>query len=81
VMIAVAAACLPIFFSGHRIARWEGGLFLAYYLIYVLFLVLQAEAHEMLPAFSQAVLFFVIPLTAATLLVIAWRERKRSGPA
>jgi cation:H+ antiporter len=74
VMIAVAAACLPIFFSGHRIARWEGALFLVYYVIYVLFLVLQAEEHDMLPAFSHAVLFFVIPLTVATLVVVAWRE-------
>jgi cation:H+ antiporter len=28
VMIAVALACLPIMFSGYRIARWEGFLFL-----------------------------------------------------
>ena len=81
VMIAVAAACLPIFFSGHRIARWEGGLFIAYYLIYVSFLALQAEEYALLPAFSRVVLFFVIPLTVATLVVIAWRELRRSGPA
>jgi cation:H+ antiporter len=78
VMIVVAAACLPIFFSGHRIARWEGALFLGYYAIYILFLVLQAERHAMLPAFSRAVLFFVIPLTVATLTVVAWRELR--GP-
>ncbi|PZQ27424.1 MAG: sodium:calcium antiporter, partial [Ectopseudomonas oleovorans] len=29
VMIAVAVACLPIFFAGYRINRWEGLLFLA----------------------------------------------------
>jgi cation:H+ antiporter len=81
VMIAVAAACLPIFFSGHRIARWEGGLFLAYYVIYVLFLVLRGEEHDMLPAFSRAVLFFVIPLTVATLAVVAWRELRRAPGA
>ena len=81
VMIVVAAACLPIFFSGHRIARWEGGLFLAYYLLYVSFLALQAEWHEMLPAFSQAVLFFVIPLTVATLGVIVVREIRRRRAA
>lgn len=81
VMIVVAAACLPIFFSGHRIARWEGALFLAYYAIYVLFLVLQAERHAMLPAFSRAVLFFVIPLTVATLGVVAWRELRRTPGA
>jgi cation:H+ antiporter len=77
VMIVVAAACLPIFFTGHRIARWEGALFLAYYAIYVSFLVLQAEAHDMLPAFSRTVIFFIIPLTAATLVVVAWRELRR----
>jgi cation:H+ antiporter len=78
VMIVVAASCLPIFFSGHRIARWEGGLFLAYYGIYVLFLVLQAESHDVLPAFSHTVLSFVIPLTLATLAVVAWREARRA---
>jgi len=34
VMIAVAVACLPIFFTGHRIARWEGGLFFGFFLAY-----------------------------------------------
>ena len=29
-MIAVSIACLPIFFTGHKIARWEGALFLGY---------------------------------------------------
>jgi len=31
VMIGAAIACLPIFFTGNRIARWEGALFFAYY--------------------------------------------------
>jgi cation:H+ antiporter len=74
VMIAVTVACLPIFFSGHRLARWEGGIFVFYYATYVLFLVLQAEQHAVLPAFSRAMMFFVIPLTVATFGVIAWRE-------
>ena len=78
VMIAVTLACLPIFFAGHRIARWEGGLFVAYYAIYVLFLVLQAEEHAALPALNQAMLFFVIPLTMATFAVVAWRRVRRS---
>jgi cation:H+ antiporter len=81
VMIAVAAACLPIFFSGHRIDRWEGGLFVAYYAVYVLFLVLQAERHDVLPAFSRVMLLFVIPPTVASLLVVVGREiRHPSGP-
>jgi cation:H+ antiporter len=27
VKIAAPIACLPIFFTSHTIARWEGGLF------------------------------------------------------
>ena len=42
IMIAVAVACLPVFFTGHVIARWEGGLFLAYYLAYTAYLILAA---------------------------------------
>ena len=38
----VAVACLPIFFTGNVIARWEGGLFFAYYIAYTTYLVLAA---------------------------------------
>ena len=80
VMIAVSLGCLPIFFAGHRIARWEGGLFVVYYAIYVLFLVLQAEEHAALPALNRAMMFFALPLTVATLAVVAWRRLRRASP-
>jgi cation:H+ antiporter len=70
VMIAVAVACLPIFFTGGEIARWEGGLFIAYFVAYTAYLVLRAQQHEVLPAFSQIMLVFVIPLTGVTLAVL-----------
>lgn len=78
VMTAVAIACLPIFFSGYRIDRWEGGLFLAYYVAYVAYLVLNASSHEALGPFSVVMLGFVVPLTVATLAIIAvrsWRSQ------
>ena len=83
VMIAVAVACLPIFFTGHLIARWEGIVFLAYYVAYTAYLVLASQQHDALPAFSAAMLEFVLPLTALTLAVLAvraWRSA-RSGRA
>jgi cation:H+ antiporter len=76
VMIAVALACLPIFATGHVIARWEGVLFLGYYTAYTLYLVLAATAHDALPAYSAAMIEFVLPLTAVTLLVLLVRERE-----
>ena len=80
VMIAVALACLPILFTGHLIARWEGGLFLAYYVAYTLFLVLDAQQHDAAPLFGSFMLAFALPLTAVTLLVLAARAL-RGRPA
>lgn len=83
VMIAVAVACLPIFFTGHLIARWEGALFLLYYAAYTAYLILKATEHDALPAFSSVMLLFVLPLTGVTLLVLAvrsWRAAQ-SGAA
>ncbi|MEH6365738.1 MAG: sodium:calcium antiporter, partial [Pseudomonas marincola] len=74
VMIAVAVACLPIFFTGYRINRWEGLLFLAYYGAYTLYLVLFATGRPAVETFGHAMIGYVIPLTALTLLVVAARS-------
>ncbi|ACB51702.1 putative K+-dependent Na+/Ca+ exchanger protein [Crocosphaera subtropica ATCC 51142] len=70
VMVAIAIACLPIFFTGNVIARWEGCLFLAYYLAYTTYLILYATEHDGLSIFSSVMLFFVIPITAITLMIL-----------
>jgi len=75
VMLAVAVACLPVFFSGREIARWEGGVFVAYYVAYVTFLILQAQQHAVLEAYSTAMMLFVLPITVITLVVTVVRRR------
>ena len=79
VMIFVAVACLPIFFTDYRVARWEGALFLAYYVFYTSYLILSATEHAALPAFSAAMLFVALPLTAITLVVVVLRQLRRPG--
>ncbi|MDX1610161.1 MAG: calcium/sodium antiporter, partial [Halofilum sp. (in: g-proteobacteria)] len=74
VMIAVALACLPIFFTGGVISRAEGALLVGYYLAYTLYLVLAASHHDALAGFSAVMLWFVLPLTAASLAFVAWNE-------
>lgn len=74
VMLAVALACLPVFVTGREIARWEGAVFIAYYVAYVAYLILAAQAHDALPAFSAAMMSFVIPLTVVTLVVVMLRK-------
>ena len=80
VMIGVALACLPIFFTGHLIARWEGALFLAYYAAYMAYLLLAAQRHDLLDTYAMAMATVVLPLTAVTLAVFAarhWRARRQ----
>jgi cation:H+ antiporter len=77
VMAAVALACLPVFFTGCGIARWEGWLFLLCYATYTTYLILDATGHDALPAFSNAMLMFVLPLAAVTVAVIAVRAVRR----
>lgn len=74
VMIAVAAACLPFFFTGCLIARWEGLLFLGYYAAYIAYLFLYSIEHTALPAFSRVMLLYVIPLTVLTILIVVIRS-------
>lgn len=74
VMFAVSLACLPVLFTGHLIARWEGALFLAYYIFYVTYLVLYSQDHDALEEYSLVMGTVVIPLTVVTLAVVAWRE-------
>jgi len=83
VMLAVAVACLPIFVTGREIARWEGGLFFAYYIAYTLYVVMAALQHAALGAYSGAMLWFILPLTAVTLMVLFARhhlQRNGAGP-
>jgi cation:H+ antiporter len=80
VMLAVAVACLPIFASGREISRWEGALFLFYYCAYCAYLVLDAQDHDALPAFSTMMEVFVIPLTAITLALVSWRTWRGRVP-
>lgn len=76
VMLAVAFACLPVFLTGRKIARWEGVVFLVYYAAYTVFLVLSTQQHTATAAFSTAMLSFVIPLTVLTLVVSLFRHRR-----
>jgi len=76
VMLAVALICLPIFFSGRIIARWEGVLLLGYYVAYTVYLILIAQDHHALPLYSMSMLFFVLPLSLIALFTSVWSVQK-----
>jgi cation:H+ antiporter len=77
VMIAVAVACLPIFFTGNMVLRQEGLLFLSYYVAYTLYLFFKATEHDALEEYSAIMLVFVVPLTALTIIGLAINAMRR----
>jgi cation:H+ antiporter len=81
VMLAVAVLALPIFFTGNRIERWEGWLFLFYYVAYTAYLILDAAQHDALPLLNNVLLYGIIPLTVLTLAVSLILERRKVAAA
>ncbi|HZF31403.1 MAG TPA: calcium/sodium antiporter [Gammaproteobacteria bacterium] len=83
VMVAVCFSCLPIFFAGQAIRRWEGALFLVYFAIYLTWLILDGLRDPRILGLQRLVLWFVGPLTVLTLAVSVYGEvrRRRSASA
>ncbi len=77
IMLAVAFACLPIFFTGGVIRRWEGGILLGYYLLYTLYLIFASTRHDLLNEYSAVLVWFVIPLTALTVIITLVQDLRR----
>ena len=74
VMIVVAIACLPIFLRGYSIERWEGFVFVGYYIAYAAYLVLAAQDHDLLATYGFVMTTVVVPLTVLTLATVSWRH-------
>jgi len=79
VMLAVAVACLPVFFVDNTIARWQGGVFVAYYVAYLAYLVLDAQAHDAIDVFGRLMVWFAFPITAISFGTIAVRRWRRTA--
>ncbi len=69
IMIMVALACAPVFMTGFTIQRWEGFLFLAYYLAYLAHQILAGMGNTAAPALDGFVLSLMLPLTAMAVLI------------
>jgi cation:H+ antiporter len=85
VMLGVAALCLPVFYSGYRMTRAEGLLFLGLYLAYGLHVVSFTTGMPLAGKLEHLMLFFVLPALVAYLLFTslrAWRRQhhKRELP-
>ena len=74
VMIAVAIACLPVFFTDYLIERWEGIFFLFYYAVYLAYLCLTATTSIPTETLLLVMGAFVTPPVVVTAAI--YRRRR-----
>lgn len=78
VMLGVAVLTLPVFYSGYRVTRAEGLVFLCLYLAYGLHVVAFTTGMPLATRLEQLMLFYVLPALAVVLLYTtarAWRRQ------
>jgi len=69
ILLAVSVICFPIFFTGRRIKRVEGAIFLTSYILYLFYLYLDSASSTFMPSFIQSVLYGFVPLVILYVLV------------
>ncbi|MCQ0166484.1 conjugal transfer protein TraR [Pseudomonas sp. S12(2018)] len=79
VMLGVAVLTLPVFYSGYRVTRAEGLVFLCLYLAYGLHVVAFTTGMPLANRLEQLMLLYVLPTLAVVLMyttVRAWRRQQ-----
>jgi cation:H+ antiporter len=83
VMLGVALLCLPLFFTGAALTRFEGALFLVLYVAYVWYVVALTLALDYLPTLQLGLGYGLIPLAVLVVAGLLGRDlivrRKRGG--
>lgn len=76
VLMGVSVLCFPIFFTGRRIKRIEGAIFLSSYILYLFYLYLSSITSSYLAPFVQWVLYGFVPLVILYVIIAVIREFK-----
>jgi cation:H+ antiporter len=79
VMVAVAIACLPVFFNGFRLTRAEGTVFVIAYGAYLGFLVLEELDSPALPAYVAGLVVGAVVAVIALVISGVHGLRSRHG--
>jgi len=77
-MFVTALVCVPIFFTGYRIERWEAALFLIAYVAYVTFLVLSSTQSTSLPVFLQIIHWFLMPAAVLAIVISLLSNQRKT---
>ncbi len=78
-MVAAAAACLPILYTGLVVDRREGALLLGFYVAYLAYLGLVAFDEPMAGPFGGVLMLGAVPVAGVVLALHAYRAWSRPG--
>ena len=81
VMLAASFVLLPIVWNGFKIKRWEGLLLCAFYVVYVVYLILDSNDHDAQDVVGPAALIVsgLVLLTFCVTGYQGWRRHRASG--
>ncbi len=79
VMLLVAFACFPVFATGNLVKRWEGSVFLLYYIVYTAILVGAAAAAPWSTTLEEVTMYGLLPLTLIAVTASILKTRKVSA--
>ncbi|TWU00245.1 Inner membrane protein YrbG [Botrimarina colliarenosi] len=77
-MLAVSAACFPIFLTGKQVSRLEGAAMLLFYVAYLAWLVYSFAVAGQAPGYGS-LMGFLAPLGVAMVLLLVRRRRSGGG--
>ena len=63
----------PIMYTGYRVSRLEGGLFLFFFAGYTTFRLLQEKQVAAASTFQDIVVWGVVPITVLVVMIQCWR--------
>ncbi len=76
IMILTVLACMPIFWTKGKISRYEGGVLLGLYLIYLADQIIPYTIPEFQSQFHSVFLFFILPISTIVLsyqAILYWK--------
>lgn len=79
-LILISILCIPLFYTGYRISRWEGGILLFFYGSYLYYLYLSGIAHPFLEPFTYWMTHWIIPILLLVIIIVTifeWKKRFR----
>lgn len=69
ILMAVSILCFPLFFTGRKIKRIEGAIFLSSYILYLFYLYLDSITSSFMESFVQWVLYGFVPVVMLYVII------------